>query len=365
MFFATFVSLREMDKTYDYIIIGQGISGTFLSWYLSNAGKSVLVIDQAQPFTASKVASGVINPVTGRRIVRTWMIETLLPFALEAYTKFGNELSMPVISKKNILDFHPTPQMMLAFKDRLPVESEYLQVPINEKSYEQYFNYDFGIGEINPCYLIDVNILLSEWRKKLKNQNSLLETTFNINELNTNNPELITYNGYTANKIIFCDGAAGAENPYFKLLPYAKNKGQAIIADIPDLPRTNIFKQGITIVPWQDNLWWIGSTYEWDFADLNPSPEFRNKVEKQLEYWLKLPYKIIDHIAAERPANLERRPFAGLHPLYQNIGILNGMGTKGCSLAPYFAQQFAEHLINGSPINPLVDVKRFTKVLSR
>ena len=154
MFFATFVSLREMDKTYDYIIIGQGISGTFLSWYLSNAGKSVLVIDQAQPFTASKVASGVINPVTGRRIVRTWMIETLLPFALEAYTKFGNELSMPVISKKNILDFHPTPQMMLAFKDRLPVESEYLQVPINEKSYEQYFNYDFGIGEINPCYLL-------------------------------------------------------------------------------------------------------------------------------------------------------------------------------------------------------------------
>ena len=118
-------------------------------------------------------------------------------------------------------------------------------------------------------------------------------------------------------------------------------------------------------MPWQDNLWWIGSTYEWDFADLNPSPEFRNKVEMQLEYWLKLPYKIIDHIAAERPANLERRPFAGLHPLYQNIGILNGMGTKGCSLAPYFAQQFAEHLINGSPINPLVDVKRFTKVLSR
>ncbi|MBC7722915.1 MAG: FAD-binding oxidoreductase [Pedobacter sp.] len=354
-----------MDKTYDYIIIGQGISGTFLSWNLMNAGKSILVIDEPRPFTASKVASGVINPVTGRRIVRTWMIETLLPFALDVYTKLGNELKVPIISKKNILDFHPTPQMMLAFKERLPVESDYLQIPTNENDYEQYFNYYFGVGEINPCYLIDLNILLSKWRKKLKEQNALLEEVFDIKQLKTQDSEYITYNEISAQKIIFCDGAVGADNFYFKLLPYAKNKGQAIIAEIPDLPRTNIFKQGITIVPWQDNLWWIGSTYEWDFIDLNPSPEFRNKVEQQLKVWLKLPYKIVNHIAAERPANLERRPFVGLHPLHQNIGILNGMGTKGCSLAPYFAQQFAEHLIKGSPINPLVDVKRFTKILSR
>jgi hypothetical protein len=41
----------------------------------------VIVIDESNPFTATKAASGVINPVTGRRIVRTWRIEELLPFA--------------------------------------------------------------------------------------------------------------------------------------------------------------------------------------------------------------------------------------------------------------------------------------------
>ena len=351
--------------TYNYIIVGQGVSGTFLSWYLINAGKKVLVIDEQKPFTASKVASGVINPVTGRRIVRTWMIETLMPFAFEAYTTIGNELGVSVISQKNILDFHPTPQMVLAFKERLPEESDYLRVPQNESDYQQYFKIPFGIGEINPCYLVDVNILLIEWRKKLKNQNLLLEEVFDIEQLMTHNSEFITYNGITAAKIIFADGASGADNPYFKLLPYAKNKGQAIIAQIPNLPRTNIFKQGISIVPWQDDLWWIGSTYEWDFKDLNPSAEFKNKVAQQLAAWLKLPYKIVDHIAAERPANLERRPFIGLHPIYLNIGIFNGMGTKGCSLAPYFAKQFTESLVNSTPIIPLVNVQRFTKVLSR
>ena len=66
---------------FDYIIIGQGICGTFLSWNLIKAGKKILVIDELQKFSSTKVASGIINPVTGRRVVTTWMIEELLSFA--------------------------------------------------------------------------------------------------------------------------------------------------------------------------------------------------------------------------------------------------------------------------------------------
>src|ERR1700712_2639986 len=99
----------------DYLIIGQGISGSFLSRDLLRAGKTVMVIDESKPFTASKVASGVINPITGRRMVRTWEIEKLMPFAVEAYTKLGDELGAQLIRQCNILDFHPTPQMVLAF----------------------------------------------------------------------------------------------------------------------------------------------------------------------------------------------------------------------------------------------------------
>ena len=98
---------------------------------------------------------------------------------------------------------------------------------------------------------------------------------------------------------------------------------------------------------------------------MSPTPSWRKKVEEQLSYWLKLPFKVIDHLASERPANMERRPFVGLHPQNNNLAIFNGMGAKGCSLAPFFAHQLANHLIDGLLIYDDADIKRFEKVLER
>ncbi|WP_018614541.1 NAD(P)/FAD-dependent oxidoreductase [Segetibacter koreensis] len=347
----------------DYLIIGQGLSGTFLSYYLLQAGKKVFVIDKSTPFTASKVASGVINPVTGRRIVRTWRIEELLPFALKAYTELGNEFGKNLVKKSSVLDFHPSLQMKEAFDKRLSEEREYLHIPATFE-WKSYFNYHFDIGEINPCLLADINVMLDCWREKLTSEKVLINEEFSWDNCLVNN-DFITYKNITAKKIIFCDGVAGTDNPFFKNLPYAPNKGEAIIAKIPGLPQNYIYKQGISIVPWRDDLFWIGSSYEWNFANVQPTSAYRERVASQLKYWLKVPFEIVDHIASVRPANMERRPFVGLHPRFSTVGILNGMGTKGCSLAPFFAKQLTSHLTEGKPIYADADVKRFEKILSR
>ena len=96
-----------------------------------------------------------------------------------------------------------------------------------------------------------------------------------------------------------------------------------------------------------------------------PHRQFREKTEALLKEWLKVTFKIVDHLAGVRPATLERRPFVGLHPLHPSIGILNGMGTKGCSLAPYFAKQLVEHMLHQKTLNPEANIHRFQKILSR
>jgi hypothetical protein len=50
-----------------------------------------------------------------------------------------------------------------------------------------------------------------------------------------------------------------------------------------------------------------------------------------------------------------------LIPKHPQIGVFNGLGTKGVSLAPYFAYQFADHLINGAEIEHEVHISRFFK----
>lgn len=347
----------------DTIIIGQGLCGTMLSWNLMNAGQQVMVIDESIPNSATKVASGVINPVTGRRIVRTWEIELFMPFAVDAYTQLGKELATQLITQCNILDFHATPQNKIAFAERLPKETEYLSV-VDEKIWEPYFHLLFGVGEIHPCWLIQLQEMLNAFRKKLIQQNALIEEKFILDDCIIH-PNGVEWKGIKANQIIFCEGTGGINNPYFELLPYASNKGEALIVSIPDLPRNNIYKQGISVVPWKEDLFWIGSTYEWKYEHLHPTQSFYDKTTQQLQNWLKLPFEIVNHIASERPANVERRPFVGFHPVQKNIGVFNGTGTKGCSLAPYFAHQLTQLIINGNPIHPLADIHRFKNILSR
>lgn len=347
----------------DVLIIGQGISGTFLSWNLAKQNVRFVVIDEDKPFTSSKIASGVINPVTGRQVVSTWMIETLLPFCKQAYTTFEQELNASFLTDTSIVSFAHTDQMMQAFEKRVHQEVTYIKADeIN--NYSAYFNVYGKAYQIVPVYLLDLHVMMQSWRKQLINHDQLLNEYFDINAFSFNETS-VQYKHISAKKIIFCNGIQAYEYDFWKTLPYALNKGQALIAEIDGLPGKKIYKFGGTsYVPWDNNTWWIGSTYEREFENDLPTAAFRNHVEAEMKGLLKLPFKVLEHLSAVRPAALERRPFVGFHPLYKNIGILNGMGTKGCSLAPYFSQQLTENITAGKPIDPLADVQRFNKILT-
>lgn len=349
----------------DYLIIGQGICGTMLSWFLQKEGKTFLVIDDNNENSSSKIAAGIINPVTGRRYAYTWMIDDVMPFAIERYEEIGSYLNIKLAYPKSIIDFFPSPQMLSAFRDRLTENDTYLHSYPDQNHFNQFFNYDFGCGEIRPAYTVHLQLLLSSWRKKLQQLNSLGQEKFDVNKLKTDK-DSISYENITAQKIVFCDGTDGINNPWFQLLPYAPNKGEALIIECNELTAEHIFKKGLMLAPLPDeNIYWVGSNYQWEFENGQPSQQFYQHATSVLNGWLKRPYKVLAHKAAVRPATLERRPFVGFHPQFQNIGILNGMGTKGTSLAPFFANQLVQYLVYNFPIAPEADVHRFTRILSK
>ncbi len=84
----------------NYLLVGQGLAGSVLAYKLRKKGYSVHIIDKFNPNSSSQVAAGLVNPVTGRRIVKSWMADLALPFAFSFYkeveVEFGQQFFFPV-----------------------------------------------------------------------------------------------------------------------------------------------------------------------------------------------------------------------------------------------------------------------------
>jgi glycine/D-amino acid oxidase-like deaminating enzyme len=345
----------------DYIIAGQGIAGSLLAWQLSQRGQRVLVYDAATQ-NASTASGGLINPVTGKRIVKTWMYDELLASAIQLYTQLSVHFGQQFLTQKDILNFFATRDEEALFDERMH------QQPLLRKedagNWQGYFHHHYGVGKISPSYVLNVQGLLAALRDSFAKGGMLVQEHIDWSAVEMGEGQ-VRYKDVVAKKIICCEGAATMNNPYFSLLPLSLNKGEVIIANIPGLPQSHVYYQGIKILPLSNGMFWVGSSFDWKYEHLQPTEAFRHRVEEQLNYWLKLPYTITAHYADVRPSVVDHRLLCGIHPKHPQLGILNGLGTKGCSLSPYFSAQLADHLVNGTAILPDADINRFKRILSR
>jgi glycine/D-amino acid oxidase-like deaminating enzyme len=352
--------------TVDYIVIGQGISGTWLSYYLLNANKSIVVIDKENLQSASNIAGGLVNPVTGRRVVTTWLAEELMPFVWDEYNALGQLLNIQSISKKNILVFPTAPDLMNAFTERMQNGNGFIKTPsISKDALRAQVHFPFEVFEIDPGYVINMHDLLQCFRNYLHTKDSLMNEWFDESML-IFKTDHIEYKSISAQKIIYADGIQSAGSIYWNKLPFVLNKGQALLLETDGLNTSYTYKFGhLTLASLSNNLWWVGSSNELQFASAEPSEDFKERTAATLRSILKIPFTIKEHVSAIRSATVERRPFVGVHPVHKQLAILNGMGSKGCSLAPWFAKELADNLIKEKSIDSSADVQRFGRLLSR
>jgi glycine oxidase len=345
----------------DYLIVGQGIAGSMLSWFLMKEKQKVLVVDKYNPSSASNIASGLIKPITGKRFVKTWLADEIIPFAEDTYTGFEKLFEERLYHSAVFFKLFDSVKAQNDWSIRC-ASPEYLPYLQNENIIyldKSKVKNDFGGFEINGGGRLETDKFLSHYRKYLQRENALLEEEFSFPELAMES-DFLSYRGIHTRKIIFCDGANAVMNPYFKFFPFQLAKGECLILRIEDFYRERVINSEVLIMPFgEKDLYYIGATHEWHFNDDKPSVNGRNELLGNLSAVLKVPFEIVDHKAAIRPTVKDRRPFIGFHPEFLNIGIFNGMGTKGISLAPYFAKHFTDHLLQQKPLMKEVDIKRF------
>lgn len=331
----------------EYLIIGQGIAGTLLSYELLCAGKKVMVIDGPSAHKASLVAGAMINPMIGKNWTPALHQEIFIPAALSAYKALGQLLNTTVIKESSLLVFHKHEANERVFNASQVSNSNNLHLLPGKqiKDLQAQFHFSHSVGCVAPVWLIDAEHLLQAWRNYLNTRNSLLADRFHFEDCQISDNS-IRYKNIQANKIIFCEGAIARDNPLFQSLPFTKNRGEALLLSIPNLSTEHIYHQELRLIPKSDGLFWCGSNYQWSFENLSPDEEWRKKTEQQLKKWLRIPFDVQHHLVAERPTTAGQVPLTGVHPTQKNVFIFNGLGTRGYSSGPYLAQQLCQQLIN-------------------
>jgi len=91
---------RQLRTTTDILIIGQGLAGSLLAMQLERLGIDFLIADDGWNSASTTAAAGLINPVTGRRLVKTRHLEQLLPTATAVYTALEKELQLKLLHQR-------------------------------------------------------------------------------------------------------------------------------------------------------------------------------------------------------------------------------------------------------------------------
>ena len=344
----------------DYIIVGQGLAGSLLAQALLKAGKEVLVIDAAHQGAASKVAAGIINPITGRRFVKSWMIDQLLPEARRTYGELEALLGQKLLYERPIYRVLFTAEEENNWYSRSSqIEfAPYIDNSEDWPDYDEYLTKGYSACQIKSSMQVDLPLLIESFRKYLKKEGRLLSGRFEFDHLEMGKAH-VGYKNYKARRIVCCEGIGALQNPSFNWLPFVPAKGEVLLIRIPGLRLDKIIKYGIMIAPLGNDLYWVGSNYEWNPTTHEPSQEKGAELLEKIKEILKVPFEVVDHLAAIRPTTKDRRPFLGQHPKYQNLFIFNGLGTKGASLGPYWAKQMANYLLEGEPLADEVNIARF------
>jgi glycine oxidase len=341
------------------LIAGGGLAGITMAYQLHERNIPFLLIDQGVNHSSS-IAAGIINPIVFRRMLKSWRVDDFLPYAIDFYNKIG--------AYSNDIFFHFLP-MRRGFAHEQEAElwesrqfldeyNSYLtQISENDILNTSVIN-NYGTGKVMQSGFVDTNLFLEKSYLFLIKNELYLKTKYNYNEFDIQN---CVFRGEAFEKIIFCEGYHGIDNPWFNYLPLQTTKGQTITIESNTLPSNEILNRKCFILPIKDTEHFkVGSTYEWDTTDLSITEEGLNSLKQNIDQLIdnQNKYSIIHQEAGIRPTVKDRRPLIGEHPTFKKCYIFNGLGTKGYLMAPLLSEELYKFMYEDISLDKEIDIKR-------
>ncbi|MFK7832321.1 MAG: NAD(P)/FAD-dependent oxidoreductase [Winogradskyella sp.] len=345
-------------KNVDYIIVGCGLASIAFCEQLRANHKSFVVFDDASQ-KSSIVAAGLYNPVILKRFSEVWKAKEQLTLALPVYAKIEKELDIKVDYKLRILRrFTSIEEQNKWFtaSDKPNLEP-FISTKLI-KNTNLHIDAAFQFGEVLHAGRVDTEMLITNYKQFLKQQDWLEESTFEHHKMQFNN-DAVGYNNYHGKQVIFAEGFGVKHNPFFNDIPLNGSKGEILTIEAPDLKIDYAIKSSVFVIPLGNGLYNVGSTYNNDDKSNTPTDKAKEELLTKVKTFIKCDFKVVKHVAGVRPTTKDRRPLVGRHEEHQNLYVLNGLGTRGVMIAPYVANALFQFIENNKALNSEIDIVRF------
>lgn len=346
----------EMSAGNPVLIVGGGLAGTAVAWRLWQRGSRFVVVDPGRAETCSRIAAGLVTPITGLRLTVSPGFAEHLEAAREFYREIGREMGGSF--------YHEVPHVRL-FKDEREVRhwearahgagfQEWLDPAAPSPLVnEQVFRGELGGIQMRGSGWLDTAGYLDASRAFFGRHDCWREGVVQEESLEPGKDGVV-WNGSRYSCAVLCRGAEGRlDARFFPWLPWQCARG--VIASVKaEVEEMRIVARNGWMLPRGDGTWRAGSTYDWDFD--TPIEPWIEALRGKLAGLLRVPFEMTSTQAGVRPILRGRVAALGRHPVHPAIAVFNGLGSKGALQAPYYARMLVEHLLDGAQLEEVVDV---------
>ncbi len=348
----------------DVIIVGGGLAGTLLALEIEKLGGRALLVDDSLRDAATPVAAGLLNPVTGMRLSPTPGASMLIPTAIDTFRTLEQKFARTIFREMPLFRAYSNEgeRALKARRAGEPDAARWFGDEVEPQAVHPALNAPLGGFMIVGGGWVDLPALLAGAREHFspcdarptdgpqpKSSVRLLQQRFTHAELEILPKGAgVRWRGESARHIVFCEGAGVRANPWFSHLAWQPAKGEFITCDtdLDDGPDFAL-KIGLMAIPLGAGRWRVGSNYEWEKLDTEPTPAVRESLLAGFAKMFRHPVRatVTDHRAGVRPASKGAKPIVGRHPEHPALHVFNGFGAKGCTWTPAYAREYATRLV--------------------
>ncbi|OYV05982.1 MAG: hypothetical protein CFE26_08760 [Verrucomicrobiales bacterium VVV1] len=319
-------------------IIGQGLAGTCLAWQLLDRGVAFEIVDREQG-GSSRVAAGMINPVTGKNFQPSWRIGEFLPEAIAFYQALETRLGMKF--------WHPLPVLRLAANAK---NWEKIRGKLSADDVAPWV-----VGEVTPPEDRWIGAVEVRGGGRLDAKAFLDASRRFFTERGLYRKASVDFLTASSSRRIWCEGAAGLL--LGRPAPHRCAKGEILTLRAEAWDETHIrIGNGGWLIPLGAGVFKVGATYEWDDLDELSTEKGRAQVEDIARALMDDHFTVIDHEAGIRPILRRSEPLIGQ---LDGEWFFNGLGSKGSLYAPGVARRLTACLLDGAEPEHELDLSAF------